>query len=93
MATVAASKLKNVKPLTGFVSLSEVADMHQVRSESVRRWIERGYLPAYQVGPLIVCKRKDAESVRRRVQQPGGDRVSAEAKAKAQRRRRAYGQN
>jgi len=35
-------------------TVSEVAEILQVHRRTVQRWIERGLLPAYRVGPALL---------------------------------------
>jgi excisionase family DNA binding protein len=39
---------------TNAFTVSEVAEMLQVHRRTVQRWIQRGLLPAYRVGPTLL---------------------------------------
>jgi len=39
---------------TNAFTVSEVAGMLQVHRRTVQRWIQRGLLPAYRVGPALL---------------------------------------
>ena len=64
--------LKNVKTTTKVMTLREIAEFHSVTPQTVRRWIDHGYLrTATQIGTFIVCSTTDAETVRDRIPPPG----------------------
>ncbi len=63
--------LKKLRKSTKMMSLREIAAMYNVTTVTVRRWINLDYLPAIQVGGLIVCPTTDVKTVRDRIPLPG----------------------
>jgi excisionase family DNA binding protein len=59
-----------------YISLQTTADLFEVSTWTVRRWVSSGQLPAYRLGEgsnLLRVKRSDAEALLHRVPTAGQD--------------------
>lgn len=62
----------------GLITIAEAAEEYGVHSSTVRRWIDRGLLPAFRVGERrIGLKRTDLERMVRRLASQADDSEAA----------------
>ncbi|OAI39389.1 hypothetical protein AYO39_02940 [Actinobacteria bacterium SCGC AG-212-D09] len=55
-----------------FLTVAEVAQLLKLNQQTVRNWIDRGYLPAFHVGRRVRIRRSDLEQLleKSRIQPP-----------------------
>jgi excisionase family DNA binding protein len=51
----------STKPLTRFYTVAQVADLFEVSTRSVRRWIAAGELLAHKFGRLVASLKSTSE--------------------------------
>jgi excisionase family DNA binding protein len=64
-----------------FLTVAEVAELLKLNQQTVRNWIDRGYLPALHVGRRVRIRRSDLEQLleESRIQPPAESSCAAQA--------------